>query len=104
MAGPNPRSGIEMTFTFGKAPRPKPSRDGDSDDDPFVILVLGDFGGRGGRGVLRPLREAKPRKVDADTLEAELRRLDAKLTLASGTPTPVTINVRELDDLHPDHL
>lgn len=69
-------------------------------DTPFRLLVLGDFGG-GGAG---PLESRTPHAVDRDVLEEELRRLRVTVEIPLGNGRSARIEVRDLDDFHPDRL
>lgn len=79
------------------------------DSEPFRILVLGDFSGRGSRGICDPhgaLASGKLRPVDRDELENVMEhlcvRLRLPLSLDGGDSTELTFV--ELDDFHPDRL
>ncbi len=91
-------------------PKSPPSRDVDvrlgtetapaplDPDAPFRLLVIGDFGGAG----TGPL--VTPRAVDRDVLEDEMRRLRATVDVPVGDGEEARIDLRELDDFHPDRL
>lgn len=75
---------------------------------PMRIAILGDFGAGALRGRLdkgAALARRKPLKVEFDTLEDALARLDLTLTLPLGADgAPVEIAITELDSFHPDAL
>jgi type VI secretion system protein ImpC len=77
-------------------------------DSPLRILVVGDFSAREGaaEGPARiPLAERRVKAVDVDSLDAWLAELGVRLTLPAGVgEEPVVVDVRALDDLHPDAL
>jgi type VI secretion system protein ImpC len=80
--------------------RPKP-------ETPFRILVLGDFGGRPSRGAVSPVaRTSKhgPVLVDRDTLDRVLKSMAVELHLALPVGGRLAIQVREMDDFHPDSI
>jgi type VI secretion system protein ImpC len=75
---------------------------------PLRIAILGDFGAGALQGRLdkgAALARRKPLKVEFDTLEDALARLDLRLTLPLGADgAPVEIPITELDSFHPDAL
>ena len=75
---------------------------------PLRIAILGDFGGGGLAGRLETgaaLAGRKPLKVEFDTLEDALARLQLEMTLPLGAGgAPVTVPVTELESFHPDEL
>lgn len=75
---------------------------------PLRIAILGDFGGGALSGRLETgadLARRKPLKVEFDTLEDALGRLDLKLTLPLGAEgAPVEVPIADLDAFHPDQL
>lgn len=75
---------------------------------PMRIAILGDFGSGALSGRLdtgAALARRKPLKVEFDTLEDALARLQLKLTLPLGADgAPVEIEVGELESFHPDEL
>jgi type VI secretion system protein ImpC len=66
----------------------------------FRLLVLGDFGGAGAG----PLATRKPRAVDPDVLEEELGRLQVTIDVPLENRQNARIELRDLDDFHPDRL
>jgi type VI secretion system protein ImpC len=69
-------------------------------ETPFRLLVLGDFSGAGPG----PLATLKLHAVDRDVLEEELGRLDVTMDLPLGNGRSAEIELRDLDDFHPDRL
>ena len=72
------------------AARPEP-------DAPFVLLVLGDFGGGGRSG-------ATPVAFDWDDIDAAMRRIGPVLRYAPPGAPVVELSFRSLEDFHPDRL
>ncbi len=73
------------------------------DDTPFRILVAADFSGRGARDVVETgasLGERKAFRVDLDSLDATIARLEPQVRLRDGD----VLRFRELDDFLPDTL
>lgn len=75
---------------------------------PMRLALLGDFGGGASRGRLdsgAELARRKPLKVEFDTLEDAIGRLDLQLTLPLGPDgAPVEIAISELESFHPDEI
>lgn len=75
---------------------------------PMRIAILGDFGAGALAGRLQTgaaLAKRKPLKVEFDTLEDALARLQLKLTLPLGADgAPVEIELSEIESFHPDEL
>ncbi len=94
------RAGIHAEFTLGKG---KPASSA-SRGVPFRILVVGDFGGHQSRGEVRSLAQARPHRVDLDSLGAVLRRIAPSLSVAIGDQPPFTVAFEHLEDFHPDRL
>lgn len=69
-------------------------------ETPFRLLVLGDFGGAG----TGPLAKRKLHAVDRDVLEEELGRLEVSVDVPLGNGRSARIELRDLDDFHPDRL
>src|SRR5262249_41576581 len=79
-----------------------------SEESPMRILVMGDFSGRGSRGV-RSAADLASRpvvSVDIDKFEQVLSRLGPalRLSLRDWPGGEVAIDFRSLDDFHPDRL
>ena len=75
---------------------------------PMRIAILGDFGAGALVGRIQTgtaLAKRKPMKVEFDTLEDALARLQLKLTLPLGADNaPVEIELAEIESFHPDEL
>ncbi|MBI5442744.1 MAG: type VI secretion system contractile sheath large subunit [Deltaproteobacteria bacterium] len=99
---------MSKPFSFGAIdvrleaePEPRPARA--EDDAPFRILLAGDFSGRAARGLVETgvaLGERRAFRVDLDSLDATIARLEPQFRLRDGD----VIRLRELDDLLPDTL
>jgi type VI secretion system protein ImpC len=75
-------------------------------DVPFRIAVLGDFSGRGNRGILETgakLASRRPVIVDRDNFDQVLAGLGVQIKLPLKTG-PLSLSFAELDDFHPDRL
>jgi type VI secretion system protein ImpC len=73
---------------------------GNVDETPFRLLVLGDFGG----AATGPLATRKLHAVDRDVLEEVLGRLQVTVDVPLGNGRSAKLELRELDDFHPDRL
>lgn len=92
---------MNFDFHLGTAPARTAAR---SDDGaPMRILLMGDYGGRGGGEALdgAPLDQRRPRAVDVDVFEQVMRRCAPRLELEAAGGA---IDFTELDDFHPDAL
>jgi type VI secretion system protein ImpC len=69
-------------------------------DTPFRLLVLGDFGGADAG----PLATRKLHAVDRDVLDEVFDRLRVNVDVSLGGGRGGRIELRSLDDFHPDHL
>ena len=86
--------------------------DGDAPDwpakRPVRVLLMGDFGAAALNGQLddaEAIAARKPMKVEFDTLEDALGRMDLRLSLPIGADAiPVEIAIGDLDAFHPDSL
>ncbi|HWA16897.1 MAG TPA: type VI secretion system contractile sheath large subunit, partial [Gemmatimonadales bacterium] len=78
------------------------------DDTPFRIALIGDWSGRGSRGVVDSpgkIAARQPHSVDRDDLEDAMEDLGVELALqVEGNAPPLVIRFRSLDDFHPDQL
>ena len=92
-----------LEFDFGMAGGSKPQR---VETSPFVMMVLGEFGGNAGNGANNDpawLMQVPIRNVDIDNIDQlwavfEPRlEIDIESAMVELTPT-------DLDDFHPDHL
>ena len=80
---------------------PRPARA--DDDAPFRVLIAGDFTGRAARGLSETgsaLGERRVIRVDLDSLDATIARLEPQVRLRDGD----VLRLRELDDFLPDTL
>jgi type VI secretion system protein ImpC len=75
---------------------------------PLRIAILGDFSAGASRGRLQTgaaLAKRKPLKVEFDTLEDAMRRVQLSLTLPLGADgAPVEIELADLEAFHPDPI
>lgn len=73
---------------------------------PMRILVMGDFGGRGGRALAdsAPLLRRPVVAVDSDNFDAVLLRFAPSLALAGAPVVSVALDFKRLEDFHPDSL
>jgi len=90
---------IDVRLEAGADPRPARAEE----DAPFRILLAADFSGRGARGLVdtgAALGDRKAFRVDLDSLDATIARLEPQARLRDGE----VIRIRELDDFLPDTL
>lgn len=78
-------------------------------DMPFRILVLGDFSGRANKALFEPKTATSERRllqVDRDNLDEVMAKLgvEIRLPLFGDEEPPISLQLRELDDFHPDRL
>lgn len=100
---------VKLSFgnvQLGVTPEASSSAERPAEETPFRIVVLGDFSGKGSRGVNDPakLRSLKPLAIDRDNFEDVMARLGIELHVGSGDGTRMTIRIKELDDFRPDRL
>lgn len=94
-------SGFDVNTGLGSGSGGAPIQGG----EPFRLLLVADFSGRGSRGEVGDLKARKARRVDRDDLDQELARLEARLELRThAAAEPIELQPRSLDDLHPDEL
>lgn len=90
-----PRSADYAKVELDASEEPAPVLAADS-DTPFRILLMGDFSGRGSRGIADPgLKGRRPILVDRDNFDQVMEKLEVELP---------SIRFAELDDFHPDRL
>jgi type VI secretion system protein ImpC len=78
---------------------------GANEQQPFRILLMGDFSGRAGRGASDPdLASREPVQIDVDNYETALAELGTKILLPVGGAPTAGMEVREVEDFHPDRL
>lgn len=91
---------MTMNFGFdGGRVGPLRQRQRPDADEPFRVLVIGDFSGRGSRGVTEPLAGRRAHKVDLDALDTLPKAMGTQV-IAAGVP----IDVLGIDRFHPDEL
>jgi type VI secretion system protein ImpC len=78
-------------------------------DAPFCVALLGDFSGRGSRGVLETGGNLSARRIyqiDRDNFSEVLSRLQVELRIPLFGPDspPVVLRFSDLDDFHPDRV
>jgi type VI secretion system protein ImpC len=94
---------MEFEFQFGGAKKTPSFGPG----APLRVLLLGDFGGRGARGVVEGDLARRPLlRVDAGGLDALMQRLGPRLVVTPPVDdrAPDAIAFGSLDDFHPDRL
>ncbi len=100
-------SDVEFKPNFGTLSAPEPERRPDGKGRKR-LAILGDFSGRATRGELEigdGLANRKPLKLDVDTIEHLLQRLDIKVMLPLGEDESVIeVEVSEIESFHPDEL
>ena len=97
---------MEFDFHFAQPQTREATRP--RSDTPMRLLVMGDFTGRGNRGVESPadVAERPLVAVDVDNLEQVLFRFNPRLHLPIGDPAgpSMAVEFKQLDDFHPDRL
>jgi len=95
---------MEFGFTFagGRAAQKRPRRD----DEPFQILLVGDFSGRGWKREHggAPLPLARPIAVDAAAIDRAFGACGVALLIDGGGAEPTVMSLESLEDFHPDRL
>ncbi len=91
---------MQFEFRFGRPRHPASRPDG---EEPFRILVLGDLTGRDPAQRSAPLAQRRPLRVNVDNLDQIFARLSPRLDLTLAG-APLAIELRNLDDFHPDAL
>ena len=76
---------------------------------PFCVAILGDFTGRGNRGIGETgagLRDRRVWRIDRDNFSEVMSRLEVELRipLLGKDSSPITLRFSSLDDFHPDRL
>jgi type VI secretion system protein ImpC len=86
----------------------KESRPVADPDAPFRVAVIGDFSGRGNRGVETrgALSNRRAYLIDRDNFSEVMSQLKVEIHLAifGKNSAPVTLHIAALDDFHPDRL
>ncbi|MCA9288639.1 MAG: type VI secretion system contractile sheath large subunit [Phycisphaerales bacterium] len=96
---------MSQSFNFGFLNVPPGARRIDP-EDPFKILVVADFSGRDSRGERSDsatLAGLTPLRVEVDTLEDAMARMDVRLKIDLDG-SPIEFHASSLDDFHPDSL
>jgi type VI secretion system protein ImpC len=98
-------------FAFGPKGSAKPAARRVEPDEPFRLLLIGDFSGRGAstRDPAVPLERRPVLRVDIDNVDQVLARLAPSLQLASvkqgvSHEPPVELSFAAIEDFHPDWL
>jgi type VI secretion system protein ImpC len=93
---------LQFSFAFGKTAAARP-RD---PERPMRMLVIGDFGGQDAAAAGGSLAQRRILRIDVDNFETILakKRPVAKVPLGDRGDVQVEIEIKELDDFHPDHL
>jgi type VI secretion system protein ImpC len=78
-------------------------------DAPFCVALLGDFSGRGSRGIVETGGNLSARRIyqiDRDNFSEVLSRLQVELRMPLLGPDspPVVLRFSDLDDFHPDRV
>jgi len=86
---------LEFEFNLG---RPAARNASERRQEPMRLLLMGDFSGRA--AAARPALATRPtHRVDLDNLDAVMKRLAPRLSLAAGE-----LHFEQLEDFHPDAL
>lgn len=99
---------MPTSFSFGDihldvTPGESPAKGAPEPETPFRIAVLGDFSGRGSRGIVetgRDLARRRPMLIDRDNFDDVMEKLGVEIHL----PVAGSMRFKELDDFHPDQL
>jgi type VI secretion system protein ImpC len=75
-----------------------------SPDSPFCIAVLGGFSGRGNCTQPDIIASRRLIEIDRDNFEDVMAAFDIKLNLSLTGNDGIQVDIRELDDFHPDAL
>jgi type VI secretion system ImpC/EvpB family protein/type VI secretion system ImpB/VipA family protein len=77
------------------------------DEVPFRVALIGDFSGRGSRGIVESADRLAGRRVfrvDRDDLDLVLRKLAPAVRLELEPGAAITVQLSGMDDFHPDQL
>jgi len=78
-----------------------------SDDDPFHVLLMGDFSGRGSKddeGSKTNIRQRRPIEIDRDSFDALMKKLNVVLWLNFEDNSFLNLRFTDLEDFHPDRI
>src|SRR6185437_7164705 len=103
MARPYSFGGVELDVNAGEAvavAEAEPLQLKADSENPFRILILGDFSGRGCSSVSKPLR------VDRDNLDQVMTTLGVQTSLSLGGKDRISLPLKfeALEDFEPDRL
>lgn len=70
---------------------------------PFRICIMGDFSGRASRGILEPLKDRRPLRIDRDNIDEIVKKLKVTIRLEHEGAS-FDCPFASLDDFHPDSL
>jgi type VI secretion system protein ImpC len=89
---------------IGVSEAPQPAKA--TPDTPFRMLILGDFSGRGSRGVQPDARRVggQPTAIDRDLVDEVFAKLGVEIALPVGEGRHEPVRFGALDELHPDHI
>lgn len=98
------KMGVEVQIDSKKSTKPITTKP--NSDTPFCIAILGDFSGRSNRSLHEPETIANRRliNIDRDNFEEVMARLKISLNLRFDNTDSVQVDIKELDDFHPDEL
>ena len=94
---------MEFDLGFGVRGGAAPGRRR-SEGEPFRLLLVGDFSGRGAMAgkALPPLR--RPLSIDAGDVDQALGRIEVALSFEIPGAAPEVVGFKSMDDFHPDGL
>ena len=95
---------MEFGFTYaGGQAAPKRAR---RDDEPFRLLLVGDFSGRGWKREHggAPLPLARPVAIDAAAIDRAFGACGVALLIDGGDGEPAVVSFETVEDFHPDRL
>jgi type VI secretion system protein ImpC len=100
-----PGMGFEVNIRRASDKQPVASN---NTDTPFCMAILGDFSGRFNQPPVddKPLSKRKLIAVDRDNFDEVLAgfKLSFNISFGAEFSSPITIDIAELDDFHPDAL
>ncbi len=93
---------VNLDVTAGREPRPG-EESGSEADAVFRLAICGDFSGRSGSTAVRPGASVAWR-VDRDDFDQVLASIAPTLHIELGRGVAAQVQIRELDDFHPDRV